>query len=209
MKNLQRTFEETDALSKLLDSVPDEMTYDRARGLFDKLHEATEENLRRWQGWRDRGLVRPEVAFYVLAYILEMMEQETSEPLYDMEPRKGLYKKWDAIKKREGLEEDEDFLEGDEPKDLLAVMKKLDQLADALYTGLMRKYGEDEMAELWLHNKAEYDRRREAGKEMLYAEPEIARASEYLNELHKKVQADMEKEQLAKGGAQDEGRKDD
>ena len=111
--------------------------------------------------------------------------------------------------KREGLEEDEDFLEGDEPKDLLAVMKKLDQLADALYTGLMRKYGEDEMAELWLHNKAEYDRRREAGKEMLYAEPEIARASEYLNELHKKVQADMEKEQLAKGGAQDEGRKDD
>ena len=209
MKNLQRTFEETDALSKLLDSVPDEMTYDRARGLFDKLHEATEENLRRWQGWRDRGLVRSEVAFYVLDYILEMMDQETRGPLYDKEPRKGLYKKWDAIKKREGLEEDEDFLEGDEPKDLLAVMKKLDQLADALYTGLMRKYGEDEMAELWLHNKAEYDRRREAGKEMLYAEPEIARASEYLNELHKKVQADMEKEQLAKGGAQDEGRKDD
>ena len=205
----QRTFEEADALAKLLDSIPDGMTYDRARGLFDKLHEATEENLRRWHGWRDRGLVRPEVAFYVLAYILEMMEQETSEPLYDKEPRKGLYKKWDAIKKREGLEEDEDFLDGDEPKDLLAVMKKLDQLADALYTGLMRKYGEDEMAELWLHNKAEYDRRREAGKEMLYAEPEIARASEYLNELHKKVQADMEKEQLAKGGAQDEGRKDD
>lgn len=205
----QRTFEEADALAKLLDSIPDGMTYDRASGLFAKLHEDTEENLRRWQGWRDRGLVRPEVAFYVLAYILEMMEQETSEPLYDKEPRKGLYKKWDAIKKREGLEEDEDFLEGDEPKDLLAVMKKLDQLADALYTGLMRKYGEDEMAELWLHNKAEYDRRREAGKEMLYAEPEIARASEYLNELHKKVQADMEKEQLAKGGAQDEGRKDD
>lgn len=205
----QRTFEEADALAKLLDSIPDGMTYDRASGLFAKLHEDTEENLRRWQGWRDRGLVRPEVAFYVLAYILEMMEQETSEPLYDKEPRKGLYKKWDAIKKREGLEEDEDFLEGDEPKDLLAVMKKLDQLADALYTGLMRKYGEDEMAELWLHNKAEYDRRREAGKEMLYAEPEIARASEYLNELHKKVQADMEKERLAKEGAQDEGRKDD
>lgn len=205
----QRTFEEADALAKLLDSIPDGMTYDRASGLFAKLHEDTEENLRRWQGWRDRGLVRPEVAFYVLAYILEMMDQETSGPLYDKEPRKGLYKKWDAIKKREGLEKDEDFLEGDEPKDLLAVMKKLDQLDDALYTGLMRKYGEDEMAELWLHNKAEYERRREAGKEMLYAEPEIARASEYLNELHKKVQADMEKERLAKEGAQDEGRKDD
>ena len=207
MKDAQRTFEEADALSKLLDSIPDEMTYARARELFDKLHEDTEENLRRWQEWRDRGLVRPEVAFCVLAYILEMMDQEAGNELYDKEPRKGLYKKWDAIKKREGLEEDEDVLEGDEPKDLLAVMKKLDQLADALYTGLMRKYGEDEMAELWLHNKAEYDRRREAGKEMLYAEPEIARASEYLNALHKKVAADMEKERLEKENAKNEGHK--
>jgi len=201
----QRTFEEADALAKLLDSIPDGMTYDRARGLFDKLHEATEENLRRWQGWRDNGLVRPEVAFYVLAYILEMMDQETSGPLYDKEPRKGLWKKWDAIKKREGLEEDEEFLEGDEPKDLLTVLKKLDQLDAAHYTGLMRKYGEDEMAELWLHNRAEYDHRREAGKKMLYAEPEIARASKYLNAIHKKVTAEMEKERLEKENAKNEG----
>ncbi len=205
MKNLQRTFEETDALSKLLDSVPDEMTYDRARGLFDKLHEATEENLRRWQGGRDKGLVRSEVAFYVLDYILELIDDETSGELYDKEPRKGLWKKWDAIKKREGLEEDEEFLEGDEPKDLLTVLKKLDQLDAAHYTGLMRKYGEDEMAELWLHNRAEYDHRREAGKKMLYAEPEIARASKYLNAIHKKVTAEMEKERLEKENAKNEG----
>lgn len=209
MTDVQQAFKEAEELAKLLDSVPDEMTYDRARGLFNKLHEATEENLRRWQGWRDRGLVRSEVAFYVLAYILELMDQETSGPLYDKEPRKGLFKKWDAIKKREGLEEDEEFLEGDEPKDLLPILKKLDQLDATLYTGLMRKYGEDEMAELWLHNRAEYDRRREAGKEMLYAEPEIARASEYLNALYKKHAADIEKERLEKENAKNEGRKDD
>ena len=209
MTGVQRAFKEAEELAKLLDSVPDEMTYDRASGLFAKLHEATEENLRRWQGWRDRGLVRSEVAFYVLAYIFEMMDQEATEELYDKEPRKGLWKKWDAIKKREGLEEDEEFLEGDEPKDLLPVLKKLDQLADVFYTGLMRKYGEAEMAELWLHNRAEYGRRREAGEKMVYAEPEIARAGEYLNALYKKHAADIEKERLEKENAKNEGRKDD
>lgn len=209
MTDVQRAFNEADELAKLLDSVPDEMTYDRASGLFDKLHEGTEENLRRWQGWRDRGLVRSEVAFYALTYILEMMDQEASEELYDKEPRKGLYKKWDAIKKREGLEKDEEFLEGEGPKDLLTVLKKLDQLDAALYTGLMRKYGEGEMAELWLHNRAEYDRQRDAGEKMLYAEPELVRASKYLKELHDKVAADMEKERLEKENAQNEGHKDD
>lgn len=217
MKDAQRTFEEADALSKLLDSIPDEMTYARARELFDKLHEDTEENLRRWQEWRDRGLVRPEVAFCVLAYILEMMDQEAGNELYDKEPRKGLWKKWDAIKKREGLEEDEEFLEGDEPKDLLTVLKKLDQLDDALYTGLMRKHGEAEMAELWLHNRAEYDRRRKAGEKMLYAEPELAEAQRILNEASAKAMKEYEKnrekeleaERLEKENAHDEGRKDD
>ena len=39
MKDAQRTFEEADALSKLLDSIPVEITVALARELFDILHE--------------------------------------------------------------------------------------------------------------------------------------------------------------------------
>ena len=186
-------------------------------GYLEHLCEPTEENVRRWQGWRDRGLVRPEVAYYVLSRTLESMGGLACEEAVDKGPLKELYKKQDAIEAREGLKEDEEFYEGDEPKDWLAVTKKIEKLHASLETEPMRKYGEHEMAELFLKDYDEFRRRGEAGAEILYAEPELAQAKKLLDEVSaeiaaeykKKREQELEKERLEKEQAQNEGHKND
>ena len=178
-------------------------------GYLEHLCDPTEENVRRWQEWRDKGLVRPEVAYYVLSRALEHMgERACEEAMDDKGPLKELYKKQDAIEAREGLKEDEEFCEGDEPKDWLAVTKKIEKLHATLDTGPMRKYGEHEMAELFLKDYDEFRRRGEPGAAILEAEPELAQARKILDEARAEVLAEMKQEE-EKEQAQNEGHKND
>lgn len=208
-----------------LDELTGSLRRERMRKLIDYLDHlydhTTEENLRRWQSWRDRGLVRPEVAFHVIGRILEYMLNAMEDKLSDEEPLKGLYDREEAIYKREGLESNDEYFEtfeeGEEPKDWLAVRRKIEGVWASLYAGMMRKHGERDMAELYLRDKAEYDRRSEAGKALLCAEPELAEAkrimdearAEVMKEYEEKRKEELEAERLEKENAHNEGRKDD
>ena len=190
-------------------------------GYLDRLYDPTEENIRRWQEWRDNGLVRPEVAFHVLSGILKGMVNEMEDKLSDEEPLKGLYDKEEAICKREGLESNDEyfetFVEGEEPKDWLAVRRKIQKVWAAHYAEMMRKHGEREMAELYLRDEAEYKRQSEAGKAILYAEPELAEAKRIIDEVNaecraeyeKKREQELKKARLEEEKSQNEGRKND
>jgi hypothetical protein len=207
-----------------LDELTGSLRRERMRKLIDyldHLYDHTEENVRRWQSWRDRGLVRPEVAFHVIGKILECMVNEMDEKLSEEEPLKGLYDKEEAICKREGLEDNDEyfetFVEGEEPKDWLAVRRKIEKVWAAHHAEMMRKHGERDMAELYLRDKAEYDRRSKAGKALLYAEPELAEAKRFIDEVQaealkeyeEKREKELEAERLEKENAKNEGRKDD
>ena len=203
-----------------LDELTGSLRRERMNKLIDhlyKLYEPTEENVRRWQSWRDKGLVRPEVAYHVLSITLESIGEVKVNDAMDKEPLKGLYKKWDAIREREGIGEDEDFIKGEEPKDYLAVDKKIDKIFDALHAEPMRRYGEHEMAELFLKDYNEFRRRMEAGHKLIYAEPELAEANKIIDEVNaemrkeykEKMEKELEAERLEKENAQNEGRKDD
>ena len=210
MTNSRGAFGEGGELAKLLDvAMLEKERSSRIRDRLFKLCEHTEENVRRWQDWRDLGLVRLEVAYAVISRTLDGMGEDAVMEAMDKEPLKGLYNRWNAIREREGVGEDEDFIKGEEPKDYLAVGAKIDKISSALHTGPMRKYGEHEMAELYLKDYAEYRRREEAGWEMLYAEPEIAEAQKQIDEASAEVRAEYEKEQREKEKSEHEGHEND
>ena len=214
MTDVQRAFKEADELVKLLDPGHDERIHALGWKLMD-LYKGTDENIRRWQDWRDRGLVRAEVAFHVLAEIFEGMHEERlkRETVTKGRPINRMMKEWTDILKREGrdVRDLDGFPEGEEPKDFTALREKLDKEGDACYRTMMREYGEKEMMELFLNDYDEYERRNEAGKAMLYAEPDIAEAQEQLDEIDKRILADkMEEERRElEEEAGNEGRKDD
>lgn len=183
-------------LANILDSGRDERIHALVRKLID-LYERTEENVRRWQDWRDRGLVRAEVAFHVLAEIFEGMHHERiiKEVRTKGRPINRLMKEWTDILKREGRGERDHFPEGEEPKDFIALRKRLDKEGDAAYRAMFREYGEKEMAELFFNDYDEYERRKGAGKAMLYAEPDIAEAQKQLDEIDKRILAEKSEEE--------------
>lgn len=196
MTDVQRVFGEADELAKLLDPGHDERIH-ALGGKLIYLYASTEENIRRWQDWRDRGLVRSEVAFHVLAEIFEGMGEGRLKraAVTKGHPINGMMKEWVDILKREGRGELDHFPEGEEPKDFIALKKRLDKEGDACYRAMMREYGEREMVELFLSDYDEYKRRKDAGKAMLYAEPDIAEAQKQLDEIDKKILAEKSEEE--------------
>lgn len=214
MTDVQRAFKEADELAELLDPDHGERINRLVTQLIH-LYAHTGENVRRWQDWRDRGLVRAEVAFHVLAEIFEGMldERLKIEAVTKGRPINRMMKEWTDILKREGrdVRDLDGFPEGEEPKDFTALREKLDKEGDACYRTMMREHGEKEMAELYLKDYDEYERRKEAGKAMLYAEPDIAEAQGQLDEIDKKILADKTEEERREleEEAGNEGRKDD
>lgn len=202
-----------DTLKELVESWrdPEEERFNRIVERLLKLYEATEENIRRWQEWRDKGLVKPEVAFHVLATIFDNMGDAASGKKIGEEPLKGLYKQWDAIREREGLNEDYEFEEGEAPKDYIAVDKKIEALLRTAHVGPMKQYGETEMAGLYLKDWEEFERQKQAGGKILYAEPELAKARKRIDEVCATQRAveKQQREQREEEGQPHERHKDD
>ena len=200
-KGMTGAFKGYTELANLLDSLElDSGREERINKLVDKLihlYNHTEENIQRWQDWRDRGLVRSEVAFHVLAEIFEGMHLErlSKETLTKGRPINRMMKEWTDILKREGRDVRDSFPEGEEPKDFITLRKRLDKEGDACDRAMMREYGEKEMAELFFNDHDEYERRKDAGKAMLYAEPDIAEAQKQLDEIDKRILAEKTEEE--------------
>ena len=74
------------------------------------------------------------------------------------------------IKKREGLEEDEFWTASDpvSPKEWRILNDQYDHRIDEIIAAFLNLYGENETADLFLHNKEEFDRRFEAGRRLTF-----------------------------------------
>ena len=75
-----------------------------------------------------------------------------------------------------GLGEDEDWVVGEGPEEHER-LAEFERACDQIATDTFREYGEPELAELWRHDRAEFDRRCEAGRRHFQGPLPVARAA--------------------------------
>lgn len=85
--------------------------------------------------------------------------------------------KLDTIKKREGLTEDESWYADEGPEDWKELNRQWERRSDEIEVELMRSFGEGELADLYLNNQAEFMRLHEAGRRVIFNDPDGQKAS--------------------------------
>ena len=111
-------------------------------------------------------------------FIVCQMAESHAETIFDTDPElKELSDTLSAIEQREGLDEFDEF-DPDHPEtpaDWKAVNAELNRryrevlrIKDERLVGWLLRHGETEMADLYLNDRAAYDRRREAGCCIIY-----------------------------------------
>ncbi len=102
----------------------------------------------------------------------------------------------DAIREREGLNEDEDWRIGQGPEDREELSKRYSQVLDAKFEETLREYGLVDMADLCSQDRKAYDELREEGRRLVF---------EYTSELEQvravQKQFEDEAEICAESGA--------
>ena len=73
-----------------------------------------------------------------------------------------------AIRKREGLDEDEDWFIGQGPEDWEELNEQYSQVLDAKFEKTLREYGLVDMANLYRQDREAYDARREEGRRLVF-----------------------------------------
>jgi len=106
------------------------------------------------------------------------MAEDHAETIFDTDPElKELSAKMKAVEQREGLTELDGFDPDDPetPADWKAFndqwhgrFQEVEKIREDRLIGWLRRHGEIDMAELYLNDRAEYDRRREAGREEVH-----------------------------------------
>jgi hypothetical protein len=125
-----------------------------------------------------------------LASIVGAVDRIAEKDILNDPKLDDLHAKMVVIRKREGLKEDEYFELNDPetPKDWLALNEKYDRRVHEIQAAILRRYGEDEIADLMINDQATLTRRSFAGlRKMNQDDPKK------LAELNK-----MEKELLRK-----------
>ena len=74
----------------------------------------------------------------------------------------------DAIREREGLNEDEDWRIGQGPEDREELSKRYSQVLDAKFEETLREYGLVDMADLCSQDRKAYDELREEGRRLVF-----------------------------------------
>jgi hypothetical protein len=126
--------------------------------------------LRLQQAWRDSGEGDEDAAFFTIACLAE----HWAESVFDTDPALNqLFAKMRAIEQREGLTEFDEF-DPDHPEtpaDWKALNVKshrrfheLEHIRDARFVRFLLTHGETDMADLYVNDRAAFDRRREAGR---------------------------------------------
>ena len=84
----------------------------------------------------------------------------------------------DAIRQREGLDEDEDWSRGEGPEDWVKLNDQWDQIYDMTFENVLREYGLNDIAELYQANREAYEAFREEGRRFVFENiPELERLS--------------------------------
>lgn len=122
--------------------------------------------LRAAQIARNSGGYDPNLALVQIQHALE----ELAEKLIDEDAELGrLHEKMCVIAEREGLADDEYFDLDDPktPKDWLALNGKYDERLDRIKATILKAYGEDELADLYLNDQKTLHRRLLAGYRLM------------------------------------------
>jgi hypothetical protein len=82
----------------------------------------------------------------------------------------------DAIKKEYGLADDEEWEREDEPDDYRELSRNYDCLLDQRFDATLREFELTEEAELWRDDRAEFDRRREIGRSIVFDQSDVEKA---------------------------------
>lgn len=129
--------------------------------------------LRNIQALRFAG-IEPDVSFFNVWLVAE----SHAETIFDTDPELNeLSAKIRAIGKREGLSGLDEFIPDhpETPADWKAMndqwhdrFQEVEKIKDDRIIGWLRRHGETDMADLYLNDRAAFDRRREAGRHILF-----------------------------------------
>ena len=130
------------------------------------LYELAQRDIRFWQAVRAEGLADADVVFYGIVGTIQILSAEKLGAAMDQEPLKSIFEKMKAIEDREGLGPDEEFYPNgpDTPDDFKALFREWQRINQSIVVEVMRGYGEDELADLFLNDPDEFDRRYEAAE---------------------------------------------
>ena len=134
--------------------------------------------LRTYQAARNARDIDPDLAFYMITLLFDNFCGER----YEDDPKlKKITAKIRDIEKREGLKDDEYFARGEEPDDLEKAEDEWDQRHTEIQASIMRDHGEGDMADLYLNDRDEYDRRFCRGRKI--ARPDVnEKIDEFMNQ---------------------------
>lgn len=136
--------------------------------------------------------------FHTLAWFILDMPTTADDKKLDQKLAE-ISAKMRAIEKREGLTDDEYWQLDDAPEDYQALADEWDDRADELRVQLFRLFDEHEMADLYLNDRAEFDRRFDLGRRAVIGEEAIAKAEGLLDQLEQKKAERRERRQSRRG----------
>lgn len=124
---------------------------------------------------RETGMVPPDAGFFLVAHILLAMADEALAE----DPRvRELGRELERMEQDYGLPEDKSWAPGEAPEEWEALHRQYDIACDEARVAFLRAYGEAEMAELFLHDRASFIRRFESGRRFFHGLPML---TDYLN----------------------------
>ena len=110
------------------------------------------------------GEHKPQFRFMIRSLAMERVhDRRWSDGMYNSE-LDGINAGIEAILKREGLHEGEDWPIGEEPDDYMELDEQFSQVLDAKFEETLREFGLVDMANLHSNDQVEYDKLREEGR---------------------------------------------
>lgn len=147
--------------------VADEYQTNRTGLTDDQLDDRQRKIIRLAQAMRRSDGDPDQRCFYVIAWNCVSM----AERAWPNDPATvDIWAKIDAIKRREGLDEDDAWQTGEGPADYRALETKSTDRYDQLVVDQMRLMGEADMAALYINDRDEFDRRFEKGRAVTHPE---------------------------------------
>lgn len=124
---------------------------------------------------RDNGTVPADAGFFLVAHILLAMADEAlaEEPLV-----LELGRELEKMERDYGLQDEQRWAPGDAPEEWEALNRQYEIACDNARAAFFRAYGEQEMAELFTHDRAAFLRRFENGRGFFHGLPMLP---DYLN----------------------------
>lgn len=124
---------------------------------------------------RDNGTVPADAGFFLVAHILLAM---ADEELADDAKVKQLGHELEVMERDYGLPDESSWGPGEAPEEWEALNRQYEMACDEARAAFFRAYGEEEMAELFVHDRAAFIRRFESGRRFFHGLPMLP---DYLN----------------------------